>query len=265
MLCFPQFATGAAGQFPIKRRVVRRTVVNSMLDGRTVKLADPGASRVDWELGLTGLTSEEWGALKALFETVEGRLKSFAFLDPIDNLLVWSEELSQEAWQKDAGLVLEAGIADPVGTTRATRISNSGGVAQAVRQELAAPGGYQYCLSVWARSSEAGEAWLMRSSAAGPVKKQFRTWEVWSRLVFSTKVEDASETVSFGLELGAGRTVEVFGFQVEPQRGASKYKKTSSRAGVYPEAFFQDDALNLTSQGPGEHGGVVRVSARVAG
>ena len=265
MLYFPQLATGAAGQFPIKRRVVRRTVVNSTLDGRMVKLADAGASHVDWELELTGLTGEEWGALKALFEAVEGRLKSFAFLDPIDNLLVWSEDLGQDAWEKDAGLVLEAGVADPAGTTRATRIANYGGTTEAVRQELAAPGGYQYCLSVWARSSEAGEVWLVRSSTAGPVRKQFKVWSAWSRLVFSTKIEDASETVSFGLELEAGRTVEVFGFQVEPQRGATKYKKTSSRAGVYGEAFFQGDALNLTSEGPGEHSGVVRVRARVAG
>lgn len=265
MLCFPQLTTGAAGQFPIKRRAVRRTVVNSALDGRMVKLADARASSVEWELGLTGLTSEEWGALASLFEAVEGRLGSFTFLDPMDNLLKWSEELSQAAWMKDAGLALTGGIADPLRTTRATRITNSGGVAQAVRQELAAPGEYQYCLSVWARSSEAGEAWLLRSSASGPVKKNFRTWGAWSRLVYATKVEDPSETVSFGLELGAGQTVEVFGFQVEAQRGASKYKKTFSRAGVYEEAFFQDDVLNLTSEGPGEHSGVVRVRAKVAG
>jgi len=263
MFYFPQMATGAAGQFPIKRRAVRRTVVNSTLDGRTVKLADAGASRVEWELELTGLTNEEWNALKALFGAVEGRLGSFTFLDPTDNLLVWSEDLSQAAWEKDAGLVLEAGIADPVGTTRATRITNGGGAPQTVWQELTAPGGYQYCFSVWVRSSGAGEAWLWRSSAAGPVKKHFRTWSAWSRLVFSTKTEDASETVSFGLELGAGGTVEVFGFQAEPQRGASKYKKTSSRAGIYAEAFFQDDALHLTSEGPGEHSGKVRLGARL--
>lgn len=265
MLYFPQLATGAGGQFPIRRRAVRRTVVNACLDGRMVKLGDPGASSVEWEMALTGLTSEEWGALKSLFEAVEGRLGSFGFLDPIDNLLKWSEDLSQATWTKDAGLELTAGVADPLGTTRATRITNSGGGAAVIQQTLAVPGGYQYCLSVWARSSEAGEVWLLRSSEAGPAKKQFKTWGAWSRLVYSTKLEDASETVSFGVELGAGRTVEVFGFQVEAQRGASQYKKTTSRGGVYTEAYFLEDALQLTSEGPGEHSGVVRVRARVQG
>jgi len=258
---FPQLASGGVGQFPIRRRAVRRTVMNACLDGRTVKLADPGASREEWELGLTGLTSEEWDALRSLFEAVEGRLGSFTFLDPTDNLLKWSEELSQAAWAIAPGLELTAGVGDPLGTTRATRITNSGGSALSIQQTLAAPGGYQYCLSVWARSAEAGEVWLLRSSGSGPVKKQYKTWGAWSRLVYSTKIEDPSETVSFGLELGAGGTVEVFGFQVEAQRGASQYKRTASRGGVYVEAHFQDDVLNLTSEGPGEHSGVVRIRA----
>ncbi len=265
MLYFPQLVTGAGSQFPVRRRAVRRTVVNTALDGRTVKLADPDASRVEWELGLTGLTSEEWGAVKNLFEAVEGRLGSFTFLDPADNLLLWSEDLAQAAWVKDAGLELAGNVADPFGTTRATRITNGGGSALTVQQTLEIPGGYQYCISVWARSEPPGEVWLLRTSGQGPVKKQFKTWGAWSRLVYSTKVSDASEAVSFGLELAAGRAVEVFGFQLEAQRGASKYKKTASRGGVYQEACFQDDVLNLTSEGPGEHSGVVRIRTGLAG
>jgi len=265
MLCFPQLVTGAGGQFPIKRRAVRRTLVNTCLDGTTVKLADGGASSVEWELGVTGLTAEEWGALASLFAAVEGRRGGFTFLDPADNLLVWSEDLSQAAWVKDAGLELTPGIADPLGTTRATRIANMSATTLTLQQTLAAPGGYQYCLSMWARSAAAGDQWLFRSSGAGLVRKEFRTLSAWSRLVYSAKVQDASETVSFGLEVGAGRTVEVFGLQVEAQPAASMYKKTASRGGVYAETFFQDDVLTLTSEGVGEHSGTVRVRARVQG
>lgn len=246
----------------MRRREVRRTVVNECLDGRVIKLGDPGASHVEWEMALRGLTSEEWGALKALFETVEGRRGSFGFLDPIDNLLKWSEDLGQTVWEKSAGLELTAAISDPLGTTRATRITNSGGGAGTIQQTLAVPGGYQYCISVWARSNEATDVRLFRSSGAGPTKKAFKPWGAWSRLVYSTKLEDASETVSFGLELEPGCAVEVFGFQVEAQRGASMYRKTASRGGVYPEAYLMEDTLRLTSEGPGEHSGVVKIRAR---
>jgi hypothetical protein len=261
MLYFPQLATGAGSQFPVTRRAVRRTVVNAAPDGRMVKLADAGAASVEWQLSLAGLTGEEWGAIESVFEGAEGRLKSFTFLDPTDNLLVWSEDLSQVTWVKDAGLELTAGVADPAGTTRATRIGNSGGSALTIRQTLEIPGWYQYCFSVWTRSATPGDAWLWRTSAAGLVKKQFKTWGAWNRLAYSTKVSDTSETVSFGLELGAAGVVEVFGLQLEAQRGASKYKKTASRGGVWREAYFQDDALRLTSAGPGEHSGVVRIRA----
>lgn len=265
MLYFPQLASGAGAQFPVRRRAVRRTVVNTTPDGRTVRLADAGAQSVEWELALTGLTGEEWGALEGLFEAVEGRLRSFAFLDPADNLLVWSEDLAQAAWTKEAGLELAAGVGDPLGTTRATRITNNGAAALTVQQTLEIPGWYQYCLSVWARNAQPGEVWLLRSSGQGPLKKQFKTWGAWSRLVHSTKENDPSETVSFGLELAAGQTVEVFGLQVEAQRGASQYKRTASRGGVYREAYFRDDSLDLTSEGPGEHSGVVQIRAGLQG
>ncbi|MBM3745341.1 MAG: hypothetical protein FJW34_06050 [Acidobacteria bacterium] len=265
MLYFPQLANGAGGQFPIKRRAVRRTLVNTCVDGTTVKLADAGASSVEWELGLTGLTVEEWGRLAALLAAVEGRRAGFTFLDPTDNLLVWSEDLSQAAWVKEAGVELTPGMADPLGTARATRIANTGGTTLTLQQTLAAPGGYQYCFSLWARSAAAGDLWLFRSSGAGTVRKEFRTLRAWSRLVHSSKIQDASETVSFGLEVNAGQTAEVFGLQVEAQPGASMYKKTASRGGVYAEAFFQDDVLTLTSEGAGENSGIVRVRARVQG
>jgi hypothetical protein len=259
MLYFPQLASGAVSQFPIRKRWQRRTVVNRLLDGRAVKLADPDGSTVEWRLELEGLGEEERSRIESLFAEAEGRLKSFVFLDPTDNLLTWSEDLAQAAWVRGAGLELTANVADPAGTSRAARITNGTGAALTVQQTLSVPGSLEYCLSMYARSEQPGEVWLFRSTA----RKRSPTGPAWRRIVHPTKLEDTSETVSFGLELGAGRSVEVFGLQVEAQPGASKYKKTTSRSGVYAEAFFQDDVLSVTTKGPGQHGCVVRIRARV--
>jgi len=104
MLYFPQLASGAVSQFPCKKVVHQRTVVNQLLDGSEVKLFDPAGCTVEWDLDLESLTSAEWNAMAALFQAAEGQLGTFTFLDPFGNLLSWSEALSASVWAADAGL-----------------------------------------------------------------------------------------------------------------------------------------------------------------
>ena len=63
----------------------------------------------------------------------------------------------------------------------------------------------------------------------------------------------SGETVRFGVELQPGAWVEVFGPQVEAQTGASAYKRTLSRGGVYENARLDNDELLVTTVGPGRH------------
>ena len=123
MLVFPQLSTGTTGQFPLLRTKTRRTVINALADGRTVRYAD-GFGEVSWDLDLGELSSSEREAVEALFVASEGRLRSFTFLDPADNLLEQSEALTNAAWTKDPFLSVTAGIGDPLGTERATHLVN---------------------------------------------------------------------------------------------------------------------------------------------
>ena len=135
MLVFPQLSTGTTGQFPLLRTKTRRTVINALADGRTVRYAD-GFGEVSWDLDLRELSSSERGAVEALFVASEGRLRSFTFLDPADNLLEQSEALTNAAWSKDPFLAATAGIGDPLGTQRATHLVNSGQANQGPLQRL---------------------------------------------------------------------------------------------------------------------------------
>src|SRR5512140_1133718 len=51
-----------------------------------------------WDLDLE-LTGAELAQMEAFFTARSGAYDSFMFLDPLDNLLAWSEDLSQDAWQ----------------------------------------------------------------------------------------------------------------------------------------------------------------------
>ncbi|MCL5746623.1 MAG: DUF2460 domain-containing protein, partial [Acidobacteria bacterium] len=157
MLCFPQLESGALGQFPGLKRLVQRTVVNTLEDGRRRKLSDAAANRIEWTLTYEDLTDSEMDAITALFQACEGRLQTFTFPDPTDNLFAWSEDLGADVWRKDPLIEQLRGIADPLGTNRATRISNMAQGAQRIEQTLSAPESLQYCFSVYARSDYAGE------------------------------------------------------------------------------------------------------------
>jgi hypothetical protein len=232
-----------------------------MRDGLSIRVADPGAERVEWELPLTGLSEAEWTAIEDLFAESEGALKSFHFVDPMDNLLAWSEDFTQQVWVKDPMLALTPGVADPLGTTRATLVNNNGAAAQRVQQVLSAPGGFHYAWSVQVRSAGAGQVRLLASAGAASQSGIQAVGSDWRRVHLSVKLSSQAESIAFGIELDAGASVEVFGAQVEAQVAPQAYKLTGARSAVYSQARFASDVLPLVSGLAGDHSGAIRITA----
>ncbi len=236
-------------QFPGRKRMARRTALTESADGRRVKLADPGAARTEWELEYRGLTGAELAAIESLFVATEGRLGAFGFLDPFDNLARWSEDLSWVGWMKDAGVTVAAGRPDPKGGMAATQVAGTGQVVQT----LGVPAWFQYCVSLWVRG---GAVTLV----CGTTERAFDASEEWRRVELPAKLAGTAEAVEFGFAVDG--TADVFGFQVEAQAGASGYKRTTSRGGVFLSASFLEDVLAVTTDGVNNHGCRVRVGAR---
>lgn len=261
MLYFPQFATGAVSQMPCTKRLMRRTVANETGDGSLLKVFDAGGSAVEWEMELAGLDANEWGEVDDLFEATEGRLGTFVFLDPFGNLLGWSEDLSAAVWSKDSGLAVTAGVADGFGGNRASRVQNQAQAEQGVRQTAAVPAWFQYCLSVYARSDQPCVVRLFATASQGTASTRFLAGPNWRRFEFSTQPGGTAEAVTFGVAVEAGGQVELYGLQAEPQRGASAYKRTTTRNSLYPSTSFATDELKMRSDGPGEYSCRVRIRA----
>ena len=254
MLVYPQLATGALIQFPVRKRRRLRTIVNTSLDGRPIKLADPGAETTEWQLAYAGLTDDEVAALQQFFAATEGTLNSFTFLDPTANLFAWSGKLDHAAWAKEPFISIAGGIADPAGGTNAWRLADSGGGAQNISQTLAAPAGYVYCFSVFARSPQPTAATLLHGA-----NRADRTLGTdWSRIAMTASGDASAESIAFGVELPAGGSADVFGLQVEPQAGASVYKATTT-GGVHENARFRDDVLSITTTGVNRHSATVNI------
>lgn len=265
MTYFPQLTSGALAQYPLRKRRISRAVVNTMGDGSDRKLLDPMAAAVTWRLVYSGLTSEERAKLEQFFESVEGRLGTFTFLDPTDNLLVWSEQLTNAAWVKGPLLALSEGVADPLGSNRATRVTNDGGTVQAVEQAVEGPGWYGYCFSLWGRSASPGNLTLFRRTASARESSGYKIGPTWRRLALSGSFQTTEEGVKFGVEFEPGSSAEVFGMQVECQPHASEYKPTTSRSGVYETARLDADWFDVITEDLDSHSCQVEITAMTAG
>ena len=264
MLYYPQLATGSVSQFPVGRSMHLRTITNQMLGGDNIRASDTGARAVRWQLQYQGLTDAEWASIDQLFETVEGQLSTFTFLDPTDNLLLWSEDWTQQAWSPDPLIAIGTGAQDPLGGSNAMQITNNAQTTQRVMQATAGPSWFQYCFSLFLRSVVPCVVQLVVSTTGQDWTSPVNVGPKWTRTAGSTVLSAIQDGVSFGIQLPAGVQVYAFGAQAEAQPGAGPYKKTTDLAGVYSSARFDSDTLSRTTDAPNQNSAFIKLMSNLS-
>ena len=254
-MVFPQLSSGAVAQLPLRRETGYRTLVNQALDGSEIRLSDLDFFERSWELPLESLSDSEWQAIQALFAAVEGRLATFLFLEPGENLLAWSEKFTEAVWTT-SGVTLTEGIPDPFGGTAATELSGAG----AVSQRLSIPATFRYAASIWGKASQPGATFVLSDGAGQQKSIEFAADGTWRRYALSTAWTVATETVVFTVNSPGAAAVDIYGAQLEAQPAASAYKKTLDRGGAHPAARFSSDMLGDRATGVGQHSSVIRIS-----
>jgi hypothetical protein len=226
-----------------------------------VVFGDSDAGLQEWEFRATWLTLEEWTAIETLFQATAGRLASFTLLDPAGNLLRRSEDFGEPEWDNGPLIQLTPGVSDPLGTTRASRVVNAGPVTSAVAQTLAVPGNFRYALSVWAKTTGGSSVMLSATTAGGSATKTIELTSLWRRASLEVELALNTNSVVFGAQLDPGASVDLFGMQVEAQRGASDYRRTGASGGVHSNARFAEDELTVTARSTDVFDAVVRIVA----
>jgi hypothetical protein len=123
-------------------------------------------------------------------------------------------------------------------------------------QTLNVPGYFQYCLSVWVCSTSGSAVTLAVANSS----KCFAVGTQWSRVYISANPgQTGATTVTFGVQVAAGGSVELFGMQAEAQPGPSDYKITGATGGVYPKARFGSDQITVTAQGTDVYDAVIQI------
>jgi hypothetical protein len=242
---YPQIGAGAVAQLPLQRTRAWRSITNQLESGERILMPDDAAAEIQWSLRYTDLGDSETKALTDLFTGCSGRYGSFLFVDPLANLLGWSEDLSRPDWQ--LGSVSQSnGIADPWGTQRASSVSNGASGSQTLSQTLSIPGAYMACFSAWVRSDAPGSIVLQRDDSAVTAVLS----PVWRRIYVAARSSALTQS-TFSIVLAAGQTIDVFGLQIEAQPYPSIYKGTQTARGIYEETRFDQDELEIVNTAPG--------------
>ena len=256
---FPSLSTGAICQYPLRRRNAQRTIRAEALDGSILRMYDAGSASTVWELRYSGLTDEAWAAIETLFHDVEGRLKTFTFLDPLENLLAWTDDPTAAVWNADPLLSIAAGRPDPFGGANAFSIVNAGQAQQRFQQVVDAPGSLHYCYSLYARSSQATTVELSLSTASAVIARSYPTSGGWERFHISGNLNAGEDQIRCGLTISPGGSLDIFGPQLEAQPNPSEYKSNKSRTGVHSRARFLDDRLSVVQTGVNQCSATIRL------
>lgn len=245
MNTFPQLHTGTVTQLPVSRSRELRTVQTTTPGGATRTYFDEMASSVSWKLIFRALTLAEWTQLQQFFHSMQGRLTSFTFLDPTDNLLTASQNLPGSAWQAASAFSAQAGIDDPIGGTKAFRVSSMSQSGVELVQNVITGPHVDACLSAWIRASAGSRVQLSGGMSTG----QFTLRGGWQRLAVPLSSGDGDNTQV--TVRGAGiSSFDIYGLQLEAQPAPSAYKPTYGAGGVYPNARFNQDKLSGVIDGP---------------
>jgi len=262
-LVFPQLTCGALAQYPIRKTRLARTIKNLLTDGNLLLNSDPYGSRLIWELEYVELSNSDLQAIQTHFANCVGPFHAFTFIDPTDNMLTSSADLTGAVWTVPPSVQLTAGRPDPLGGTEAFTLTNNGQAAQGFTQTLPVPASYQYCFSVYVRSEQGAAITLMASGTSANSSETFSAVTNWTRINISTHLNDPGQGISAGLTLAAGQQADIFGPQLEAQLAPSRYRPTLQQGGVYTKAHWATSSLPVIATAPGQFSTVFSIEASV--
>lgn len=252
---FPQMSTGAVAQFPLRSRSHYLTRVTDADDiSETVYAAwtNPFGA---WDLSVDAATDADVQIIQTFFESQMGRYGRFIFLDPMRNLLKYSNTFTNPAWTNTIDNTL-TGIADPFGGTSAVQFANTSGVSESVIQGIAInatlPANAWFTASVWLQEASSGVLLRVTDNAAQTATLSVPFKSSWVRYEISKNfAASASGAIQFRVILPPSTVVNIYGAQLSYLPSAGDYDPTTSRNGVHPICRFDSDTLQWRHTGPG--------------
>ena len=128
---------------------------------------------------------------------------------------------------------------------------------------LRVPANYQYCFSLYATVAGQNHVTVFRRGPNSQQSIQVAVHSGWNRLVSSGRLDDSGSLLSVGISLDAGTQVKIFGMQLEAQISPSRYQPTIRTGGVYTNAHWATEQLQITAEDIDSYATTVSIEAAI--
>ena len=269
---FPQIHSNALiTQLPYSSGQAYETIVQDVETGMCWSYARRGGTQPTgystsplgkFALNFLCITDAEVATLRAFFQDRCGRLKAFRLLDPGGNLLQYSEDFSQAAWDKSSGVSILGATTDPFGKSLATRLQATTSNAMLLATVGPVDGGldgFVVCVSAWLKAESAGQSAFLGFVDSGFAQLRGVTVPVsvgvWKRYSFTATFWDSNyfRVILGGYGTWDATVIDAYGFQCVPMKGAGAYVQSPSAYSYHPNCRFDTDTFECRALGPNQN------------
>ena len=271
MAYYPQIYSNAMiTQLPYETQSIFDTVTQDMETGmrwsfsRTANNLDgyPAAPLTQFGVNYSNITDNEVATIKAFFDSQRGMWGQFGFVDPGGNLLQYSEDFTQNYWNKSNGPVSigSSSVTDPFGGALAMSLIGNGPNAYLTGVIGPPEGGFMDWVlnaSVWVKSPDVGGELRVGFIDSTFSEYRAKNWSLpqnrWIRISHTAKIWTPGEiriVIGGFAAWTSARTINMFGAQVTPMKGEGAYVKSPGRYGFRSHCRFGTDVLSVKMLGP---------------
>jgi hypothetical protein len=231
---------------PLARESRFTSRINRTPDFTEIRAQDQTGPLFLWNLQLGPLTDADAATLQNFYAACNGGYQSFAFLDPLDNLLQWSEDFTQACWQKTSpsSFGITSGGSDPLGGSGAQTLSNTTAAVNTVSQSLAVnPQGLTLTASVWLLGSGAPITLRVSDGGSQNFAATISPAGSWQRYTVTGTFAASGSEIVWAADLPANAGAEFFGAQLAAMPGPGAYTRTTTVSGFHPNCCFDSQSL----------------------
>ncbi|MBM3758875.1 MAG: hypothetical protein FJW36_01380 [Acidobacteria bacterium] len=254
---FPALDNGMLAQLPVSLLIDDLSRTTRFPDGSLLGAAAESRLRYRWTLRYDNLGDAEWQRMVAFIDATGRGAESFAFPDPIGNLLAQSANLESSPWVASPGLVVDT-ISD-LDQANAFILTNSAPLPLTLTQTVALDGPFKTCFSVMAKWA-GGASFSLSLSDGTNSNQNSATANEWSRFAVVLSPADAPSRLC-SITVPANTQVIVASPQLEIAAAPGAHLATGLQSSLFPAAWLADQSYDSQSNAPGAHSITLRIES----
>jgi len=257
---FPALDNGMLAHLPIRLGIEKLYRFTQFPDGSTVVASSESKTRYTWNLQYENLNTSEWQKLNSFIQSSHRGSQSFAFYDPLGNLLAKSTDLQDAVWIASPGLVVDT-IADSE-QSNAFILTNPTSQPLSITQSVGIAGPFTCCFSLMTKWA-GGAAFSLSLSDAVNVSSQSLQALGWRRQFIVGLASPTAQVRIAGLVVPPTTQVIVAAPQLEIASAPGAYLETETQSGVFPVSWLSNKSFDSQSNAPGAHSINLRIESLI--